>query len=228
VQLGGQGAPLVPIGDELLLPEYEFCLNLGGISNISFSKNGKRIAYDIGLANMPLNFITQRIDLKYDKGGKMAQEGKIAPKFLEALNKLKYYALPYPKSTGYEWFLEKVIPLIEAANTSNKDLLHTLIVHTCQQIAKAIKAEKPKKGSRVLVTGGGAMNQFFISTLQEALGNVCQVQLPPAKFIEYKEALVFALMAVLKVRRQINVLASVTGAKRDSSSGVVYLPLSNG
>lgn len=225
VQLGGQGAPLVPIGDELLLPEYDYCLNLGGISNISFSKNGKRIAYDIGLANMPLNYVTQKIDLNYDKGGKMAQQGKVVPKLLEALDQLEYYTLPYPKSTGYEWFLEKIVPLIDTSKASIENQLHTIIVHNCNQIAKAIKAEKPKKGSRVLVTGGGALNQFFMATLQKALGNSCHVHLPPTKFIEYKEALVFAFMAVLKVRRQTNVLASVTGAKRDSCSGVVYLPL---
>ncbi|NNL08822.1 MAG: anhydro-N-acetylmuramic acid kinase [Croceitalea sp.] len=225
VQLGGQGAPLVPIGDELLLPEYEFCLNLGGISNMSFSKKDTRIAYDIGMANMPLNYITQKIGLKFDRGGKLAKTGKVDLTLLKALNQLPYYKQSYPKSTGYEWFLEKVVPLIANSKASTEDLLHTIVVHNCHQIAKAIKAEKPKKGSKVLVTGGGALNPFFIDCLKEALGDSCQVQLPPKKFIEYKEALVFALMGVLKVRRQTNVLASVTGAKRDSCSGTVYLPL---
>jgi len=222
VELGGQGAPLVPIGDELLLSEYAFCLNLGGISNISFQKNNKRVAYDIGLANMPLNYITEKIGLKYDEGGSIAKSGTLLPDLLNALNSLEYYHLPYPKSTGYEWFTSEIVPLIETNDRNMEDLLHTIIVHNCEQIATAIKKENPKKGSQVLVTGGGALNDFYISTLRKKLGAICEVKIPPKKFIEYKEALVFAFMGVLKDRSETNVLASVTGAKRDSCSGVIY------
>lgn len=224
VELGGQGAPLVPIGDALLLPEYEFCLNLGGISNMSFEKNGNRIAYDIGLANMPLNYITEKIDLKYDKGGQLAQKGKLIPALFNALNDLAYYQQPYPKSTGFEWFTDEIVPLIEKYKAATEDLLHTFIHHNCEQLAHAIKKEQPNRGSRVLVTGGGALNTFFINTLQEKLGDACKVHIPPKKFIEYKEALVFAFMGVLKLLGETNVLRSVTGAKSDSCSGVVFTP----
>ncbi len=224
VSLGGEGAPLVPIGDHLLLSEYQFCLNLGGISNISFQKNGKRLAYDIGMANMPLNYLTEQINLKYDNGGALARTGSLVPKLLEDLNALEYYQLPYPKSTGYEWFSSEVKPLLEKTESETKNLLHTVIHHNSEQIARAIKSKKPKGKSQVLVTGGGALNDFFVETLQEKLSRTCEVVIPPKKFIEYKEAMVFAFMGVLKHVGEINVYASVTGAERDSSSGEIFEP----
>jgi len=224
VTLGGQGAPLVPIGDHLLLSEYQFCLNLGGISNISFQKDGQRVAYDIGMANMPLNHLTEKINLKYDKGGRLARSGDLIPRLLEHLNALAYYKLPYPKSTGYEWFSSEVKPLLEQNDTETKNLLHTVIHHNCEQIAKAIAKEQPANQSRVMVTGGGALNDFYMETLQQKLEGICEVVIPPKKFIEYKEAMVFAFMGVLQQLGETNVYASVTGAQRDSSSGVVFEP----
>lgn len=224
VRLGGQGAPLVPIGDSLLLGNYDFCLNLGGISNMSFQKKGKRYAYDIGMANMPLNHLTEKIGLAFDEGGKLASKGKLIEELLAKLNALPYYQMAYPKSTGYEWFSTQVQPLIVNSSASTKDLLHTLIHHNCEQIANAIRAEQPKKGSRLLVTGGGALNDFFMQTLEQKLKGICALSVPPKKFIEYKEALVFAFMGVLRELDIPNVLSSVTGAKKDSCSGVVYQP----
>ena len=224
VQLGGQGAPLVPIGDALLLGNYDFCLNLGGISNMSFQKNGKRYAYDIGMANMPLNHVTEKIGLAFDAGGKLARNGTLIEELLAKLNALPYYQISYPKSTGYEWFSSEVMPLIAHSRVTTEDLLHTLIHHNCEQIANAIKAEQPKQGSRVLVTGGGALNDFFMQTLEQKLNGICALSVPPKKFIEYKEALVFAFMGVLRELDIPNVLRSVTGALKDSCSGVVYTP----
>ncbi|MDE3743563.1 anhydro-N-acetylmuramic acid kinase [Maribacter polysaccharolyticus] len=224
VALGGQGAPLVPIGDRLLFGEYDFCLNLGGISNISFEKNGQRIAYDIGLANMVLNHITLKIDLKYDKGGALAQSGKINEKMLKALNTLEYYRLPYPKSTGYEWFMEKVVPIVAATDDRIENLLHTCIHHLCEQIAIQVHNTKSPSESSLFVTGGGALNDFLIATLREKLGKEVKVVVPSGELIENKEALIFALMGVLRMEREINVLSSVTGAIRDSSCGVLYWP----
>ena len=223
VKRGGQGAPLVPIGDDLLLPEYDFCLNLGGISNISFKKEGKRLAYDIGLANMPLNHVAQKRGYKYDKDGKLAKKGKLIPELLDALNALKYYAQPYPKSTGLEWFKKDVLPLLEEHGES-EDILHTLVHHNCEQIAIAIQKEHPENTGKLLVTGGGALNPFFMETLKEKLQGIYHVVLPPKKFIAYKEAMVFAFMGVLKNLNQTNVYATVTGAQKDSSSGEVFYP----
>lgn len=224
VALGGQGAPLVPIGDQLFFNAYDFCLNLGGISNISFEKEGQRIAFDIGLANMVLNHITQKSGLAYDKGGELAKKGTIHQELLDGLNALEYYQRPFPKSTGYEWFLEEVVPLIDRTDTSMENLLHTCIHHICTQIALQVKRNTTQKESRLLVTGGGALNHFLIQLLQEKLGSSVKLIIPSTALIEFKEALVFALMGVLRMEREINVLAAVTGASKDSSSGVVFLP----
>ncbi|MEO9513760.1 MAG: anhydro-N-acetylmuramic acid kinase [Flavobacteriaceae bacterium] len=227
VSLGGQGAPLVPIGDRLLFHDYEFCLNLGGISNISFEKDGKRIAYDIGLANMPLNYITHKMGFAYDENGKMARSGKLDSDLLEKLNQLEYYKLAYPKSTGYEWFTKDVVPLIEMSKTSEHDLLHTFIHHNCEQLALEVHKYATKSQNKLFVAGGGALNQFFMDTLQEKLGETIELVIPSKKLIAFKEALVFALMGVLRLENKVNVLSSVTGAKEDSCSGEVFFPKSS-
>ena len=222
--LGGQGAPLVPIGDRNFFGEYDFCLNLGGISNISFEIKDKRIAYDIGLANMILNYITRKVDMAYDENGKLAKSGKLNPTMLKRLNSLTYYLLPYPKSIGYEWFLEEVVPIVDETTDSIENLLHTSIHHICDKIAQQIELHSKDKKQRVLVTGGGALNSFLTETLQEKLDSNTSLVVPEKIIVEFKEALIFALMGVLRVERQINVLSSVTGARKDSSSGVIYLP----
>ncbi len=224
VALGGQGAPLVPIGDRLLFGKYDFCLNLGGISNISFELEGKRIAYDIGLANMILNHITRKIDLDFDRGGALARNGRRNVEMLSRLNQLEFYRLPPPKSIGYEWFLEKVVPIVDATNDTPQNLLHTAVVHICEKIGDRIKQHQKSRSQTLLVTGGGALNDFLIETLQQVLGEDTKVVVPPSLLIEYKEALIFALMGALRLAQRTNVFASVTGAKRDSSSGVLYLP----
>ena len=224
IALGGQGAPLVPIGDRLFFGNYDFCLNLGGISNVSFELQGKRIAYDIGLANMILNHITQKIGLGYDNNGMLARKGVINMNMLKQLNQLSYYELPFPKSTGYEWFLEKVVPIVNATKDTTENLLHTAVHHICEQVALQIKMNATKDHSILLVTGGGALNQFMMELLQSNLEPMVSLVIPEKKLIEYKEALVFALMGILRIDQEINVLRTVTGASKDSSSGVVYLP----
>ncbi|ASV28885.1 anhydro-N-acetylmuramic acid kinase [Maribacter cobaltidurans] len=222
--LGGQGAPLVPIGDRLLFSEYDFCLNLGGISNISFELKGRRIAYDIGLANMILNYITRKIDLDYDENGTLARSGTINPMMLKKLNGLSYYLLPHPKSIGYEWFLEKVVPIVNETKDSTENLLHTAIHHICEKIAQQVALNTNKTNQKLFVTGGGALNAFLIETLEQKLDSKIEVVVPDKILIEFKEALVFAFMGVLRSEKEINVLKTVTGAKRDSSSGVIFLP----
>lgn len=224
VALGGQGAPLVPIGDELLFKAYDFCLNLGGISNISFDVKGKRIAYDIGLANMILNYITRKVNLEYDNGGALARSGTINPGMLQKLNALKYYLLPHPKSIGYEWFLDEVVPIVESTTDATENLLHTAVHHICEKIVQQIEQNTIGYGQRLLVTGGGALNTFLIDTLTQKLAPKTQVVVPGTTIINFKEAMVFAFMGALRIEKQINVLHSVTGAKRSSSSGTLYLP----
>lgn len=225
VALGGQGAPLVPIGDQLFFSDYDFCLNLGGISNISFSFHNKRIAYDIGLANMGLNYMTKKEGLDFDDGGKLARQGSPNYMMLSALNKLAFYDLPFPKSIGFEWFVAQVIPIIDAIEDTLANKLHTMVVHVCTKIAEEVLQNTIKPENELLATGGGALNTFLIEMLQEKLGESVHVVVPTQQIIEFKEALIFALMGVLRITKNTNVLSSVTGSSRNSSSGVVYLPI---
>lgn len=225
VALGGQGAPLVPIGDRLFFGDYDFCLNLGGISNISFEKNGERLAYDIGLANMILNYITHKIHLNYDDQGQMASKGRLNEDMYKKLNGLPYYRLPYPKSIGYEWFVAEVAPIVDATEDTVPNLLNTAVHHICEMIAQEVNANSHAKEQKsLLVTGGGALNTYLIDVLRQKLGKNIKVVVPERNLIEFKEALIFALMGVLRVEHEINVLKSVTGAERNSCSGVIYLP----
>ncbi|PCE64823.1 anhydro-N-acetylmuramic acid kinase [Sediminicola luteus] len=224
VALGGQGAPLVPIGDRLLFEEHSFCLNLGGISNVSFEKNGERIAYDIGLANMPLNYLSRKIGLEYDKDGQLARQGKVIPALLEQLNALAYYQLPYPKSTGYEWFETEVIPLLENTEHSTEDLLHTCIAHITDQLAIDINTQATEAHHSLLVTGGGALNGYLMEALANKLNKNIQLSQASLETIEYKEALIFAFMGALRLQNSPNCLSSVTGAKTDAIGGVLHWP----
>ncbi len=173
---------------------------------------------------MILNHITRKNGLDYDEGGQLARSGKVNSAMLEKLNALEYYKLPIPKSIGYEWFVEEVVPIVESTNDSMENLLCTSIHHICEQVAIQIKNNPEKPENTLFVTGGGALNDFLIETLKDKLGDVAQVVVIEKQLIEFKEALVFALMGVLRLEQKINVPSSVTGAKRDSSSGVIFLP----
>jgi len=217
VQLGGQGAPLVPIGDRILFSEYDYCLNLGGFSNISFEDNSKRIAFDISPVNTVLNFYANKLGLDYDDKGKIARSGKVDSNLLNELNALDYYKKSFPKSLGFEFVKEIVLPLIEKYSISIEDKMHTFTEHIALQTSLAL----PNKTGKILITGGGAYNVFLIERMQFYLPNI-KIIIPDNKTLEFKEALIFALLGVLKLRNEINVLSSVTGAKKDHSSGILY------
>ena len=217
VQLGGQGAPLVPIGDRILFSEYDYCLNLGGFSNISFESNIKRIAFDISPVNTVLNFYANKLGLDYDDKGKISKSGKINLELLNELNALDYYKKRFPKSLGFEFVKEIVLPLIEKYSIPIEDKMHTFTEHIAFQTSLAL----PNKTGKILITGGGAYNDFLIEQIQLHLPNI-QIIIPDNKTLEFKEALIFALLGALKLRNEINVLSSVTGAKMNHSSGFVY------
>jgi anhydro-N-acetylmuramic acid kinase len=219
VELGGQGAPLVPIGDRLLFSEADYCLNLGGFSNISFEENGKRIAFDISPVNTVLNFYANKLGLEYDDKGTISSSGKINSELLNELNDLEFYNLSYPKSLGFEFVKEIVLPIIESYNISIEDKLATFTEHIAYQIGLALSNKK----SNLLITGGGAYNHFLIGRIQFYLKET-KLLIPEKKIIEFKEALIFGMLGVLKLRNEINTLCSVTGASKDHSSGKIYHP----
>ena len=224
VSLGGQGAPLVPIGDELLFGEYSACINMGGIANVSFRHDGKRVAFDVGMANMLLNYLTLQLGKPYDESGLMARGGKVDNELLEALNDLEYHKLPYPKSTGYEWFLSDVQKVIDKSNISVIDKLATSVEHEAVQVGLVLEQDLSESGD-VLVTGGGAFNAYYIERLKSYTPGHLKIIVPKKEIIEFKEAIVFALMGVLRLRNETNCLKSVTGADHDSSGGDIFMPL---
>ena len=217
VALGGQGAPLVPIGDELLFPEYDYCLNLGGFSNISFNQNQQRIAFDICPVNIVLNNYVASLNMEYDDKGEIASEGNIDNNLLAALNSLPFYNDAKPKSLGYEFVEETIFPKIDKHNLSIKDVLRTFVEHIAIQISKKTDSDS---GKTMLVTGGGAFNTFLMARLQSYTDT--KLIIPEETIINYKEALVFGLLGLLKDEGKNNCLKSVTGAVRDHSSGVVF------
>lgn len=220
VIMGGQGAPLVPIGDRLLFSNYDYCLNLGGFSNISFEEHGERIAFDICPVNTVLNFYANRLGCAYDEGGNIAKGGRLNPMLLERLDFLEFYKQPYPKSLGFEYVKNTVLPLIEEYNIQAEDKLRTFTRHIARQIAVILRQDV-SVSKTMLVTGGGAYNAYLINSLAGLLPHV-KIVVPDDKTIQYKEALIFALLGVLRLRNDVNVLGSVTGAPADHCSGYVY------
>jgi anhydro-N-acetylmuramic acid kinase len=223
VALGGQGAPLVPIGDQLLFSEYDLCLNLGGFANISYDNGPGRIAYDICPVNIVLNYYTRKIGLEFDDRGKLASGGRVNSRLLDRLNSLEFYKEDKPKSLGYEFLDKTILPLLEEFDLSMEDVLRTFVEHSAFQISKEINqiaSVLNKEKATTLITGGGAYNDFLIKRIREL--STGDIVLPSREIIDYKEALIFALLGVLRDQGEVNCLKSVTGASKDHSSGVVY------
>jgi len=216
VALGGQGAPLVPIGDKLLFSEYDYCINLGGIANISFEENNKRVAFDICPVNIILNKLALELGFPYDNNGDIAKSGKINVPLLAELNTLPFYNIKAPKSLGIELIENSVYPIINSYNISTEDKLRTFVEHIAIQISKTIKSTNKK----ILLTGGGTLNTFLSERIIKNTNN--KIIIPPNQMIDFKEALIFAFLGVLRLRKEPNCLESVTGAKENNVGGCIY------
>jgi len=218
VDFGGNGAPLVPIGDRLLFERYDYCLNLGGFANISFeNKDLKRIAFDVCPVNIVLNKYAELFGKQYDDEGKIAASGKLNLTLLEKLNNLDYYSIKAPKSLGLEWVQDKIFPMLGDSGSVAEDILHTFVEHVAIQLARQFPDE-----ASVLITGGGVYNRYLIERLKSHSNT--KIVIPTSELIEYKEALIFGLLGVLRLRDEENCLSSVTGAKEDHSSGKIIIP----
>ncbi|PCI01452.1 MAG: anhydro-N-acetylmuramic acid kinase [Flavobacteriaceae bacterium] len=217
VALGGQGAPLVPIGDMLLFSEYTFCLNIGGFANISHQKGTERLAYDICPTNIVMNEYMRKLGKEYDDKGQLAASGKIHNALLTALNALPFYTDKKPKSLGYEFVVDTIFPILNNYSLSTPDLLRTYVEHCAIQIASKTNNNAT---DTLLITGGGAFNTFLVERIQYHTKTT--IVLPDPLIINYKEALIFAFLGYLKDLNQINCLKSVTGAVKNHSGGIIY------
>ncbi|MBE7652759.1 anhydro-N-acetylmuramic acid kinase [Tenacibaculum finnmarkense] len=234
VALGGQGAPLVPIGDELLFSEYDFCVNLGGFANVSYhlknqnnvkdslndnlgenNQENTRIAFDICPVNIVLNHYVQKLGFEYDDKGQIAKSAIINQELLRKLNALDFYKKSAPKSLGLEWVRLIIFPLIDTLEKDIPAILRTFIEHAAIQIGKIIH-----KNDVVLITGGGVFNDFLMNRIEFYAEQ--KIEIPSKALINYKEALIFAFLGLLRIENQVNCLKSVTGAKKDHSSGVIF------
>lgn len=218
IALGGQGAPLVPIGDQLLFNDYDGCINLGGFANISYQVGESRVAYDI----CPVNIITNDIvkgafDLPYDDKGKMGKRGTVIKPLLSELNNLEFYSLKAPKSLAREWVEDCVQPILSKYETNlAEDILATLYMHYAVQIVNVIDDNKLKN---VLFTGGGTFNNYLMELISGL--TAANVNIPSKETIDFKEALIFAFLGVLQQEGEVNCLKSVTGARKDNCGGSV-------
>lgn len=219
VALGGQGAPLVPVGDELLFSQYKYCLNLGGFANVSTNSNNSWIAYDICPVNTVLNYYAHKLGFEFDAEGKIAASGILIEDLLKELDLKEFYHRSPPKSLGMEWVNSEIFPLLKKYEGDIPGILNTFTIHAATQIARNI-GDDPF--SEVIITGGGTFNTFLIQEIKKRTNT--KIFIPPAEIVNYKEALIFGFLGVLKIRNEINVLSSVTGAKRNHSSGKIFLP----
>lgn len=218
VGLGGQGAPLVPIGDKLLFSQYNACLNLGGFSNISIINQNHSKAWDIGPCNIVLNAVAESLGFEFDFNGEIAAKGSVRTDLLEELNSLPFYSQVGAKSLGREWVNQNFWPTVQKfQGTADQDLLATFTEHIAIQIAKTLNHYELK---HVMATGGGALNQFLIQTIQTK--TACKLLIPSIELVQFKEALIFALLGLLRICNEDNVLSSVTGSKQNHCAGALY------
>lgn len=223
VQLGGQGAPLVPVGDAFLFSEFDACLNLGGIANISYQFNNERIAFDIAPCNLPLNKIMRHnYQKEYDNKGQLAESGNCIPVLLAKLDQLEFYKKNPPKSLGVEWLNDQFYPILAPfleVKSELPNVLHTIVLHEVNKIAEVLNQNKIES---VLVTGGGAFNTFLIDALKAR--TTAKIIIPTDEIVDFKEALIFAFLGLLNVIGEVNTFKSVTGATHDSIGGFISYP----
>ncbi len=217
IALNGQGAPLVPVGDDILFGEYGSCLNLGGFANISYRKGNDRFAYDICPVNIIINNLAGKLNYKLDRDGSIASKGEINYPLLEQLNGINYYRKATPKSLSREWLQEEFLPVVNKHKVPVENKMRTIYEHIINQITNNVNLID--KGN-ILITGGGAFNKFLLKLLNENCEH--EIIIPDKQIVKYKEALIFAFLGVLRLRKEANCLSSVTGAESDTCTGTVY------
>ncbi len=212
---GGQGAPLVPMGDKLLFGEYDYCLNMGGFANVSYERDGVMHAFDVCPVNTVMNRLARELNHEFDRDGEFARAGALKEPLLNRLNNVSFYQRTGPKSLGREWLESIFLPTLDRSTASPNSKLRTFVEHVAIQMGRVMN--EPDK--KVLVTGGGALNTYLMERLQEHCA--AQLIVPDETLVQFKEAMIFAFLGVLRRRLEVNVLGSVTGG-RDHSAGAIY------
>jgi anhydro-N-acetylmuramic acid kinase len=221
VALGGQGAPLVPIGDKLLFSDYDYRINLGGFANISFESGDSTSAFDICAVNTILNMYSNKLGMEYDDKGKVSKNGNVIPEMFKDLEKIDFYKQSSPKSLGVEWNEKVLFPILDKyVSRKVEDIMHTYTLHVASQITKVLKGENKK----ILISGGGAFNDYLISLIRELSSH--NIIIENRQITDFKEAIIFSFLAILKIRGEVNCLAEVTGASINHSTGVIHSFLS--
>ena len=229
VALNGEGAPLAPMADAYLFPGYDFYMNIGGIANISAQYDGKWVAFDVAPANQVFNFLSEKVGKPFDKDGEIASSGKPHPEFLEDLQSLDFFGKTYPKSMGNEWIRKEVLPLFTSSGLPLEDQMATAVEFLAQETAAAISLIRkqehwPESSAKMLLSGGGTYNKFFVERLSKAMTSInIDIKIPESAVINYKEALLMALLGLLRLEEKPNSMPSVTGANRATVNGGIYL-----
>lgn len=224
IAFGGQGAPIVPLGEKLLFPSTDFFLNLGGIANISIHDTESVIAFDVCPANRVLNLLAAQINKVYDENGSCASFGKIHEPLLQELNTINYYTKDPPKSLSNEFGTEIIYPIITSYALDVADALRTYVEHIAVQIKNSLAPYITKENAQLMITGGGAFNQFLVDRISFQLNDVSiETIVPGEEIVNYKEALIMGFLGILRWREQPTVLASVTGARKNSIGGALWL-----
>ena len=222
---GGQGAPLVPFVDNLLLnhPTLSRAVqNIGGIGNVTFlpaGGKGEAFGFDTGPGNMLLDRAAEVLtqgQLRCDMDGKLAFAGKIHESFLQKwMAEEPYFAQKPPKSTGRELFgVQRCdVYLKELAGLSKEDILATLTAFTARSTAEAYRNFLPALPDEVLLCGGGARNPAIAAMLQKELpasriGRTEDAGLPG----DSKEAVAFAVLGYETMNHRPGNLPAATGA----------------
>lgn len=216
VALGGQGAPLVPIGDELLFPQYDYCLNIGGFANVSCKQNNTRLAWDICATNIVLNYYAQQLGNDYDTNGEFGKQGIVHTDLLHKLQSIPFFTLSPPKSLGREWVEQEIFPILESYRISVYDTIRTFYEHIAIQIGSTLQGTH----TQTLCTGGGTLNKFMMELIQHY--SESELIIPSNEIIQFKEALIFAYLGYLRIQEKHNCLASVTGAHQNVCGGVIW------
>ena len=229
VALGGQGAPIVPMGEKLLFSSHRYFLNIGGIANISINGDAFYDAFDVCPANRVMNMLANTVGKAFDENGQLAAAGRINEVLLDELNAKEFYAQDYPKSLANEFGTEVILPLIQSFALDPADALATYVEHIAMQVAAAVGRIIQKRmvdptREKLLVTGGGALNGYLVSRLEQHLSPYSmEIEVPDHATVQYKEALIMALLGVLRWREEETVIQTVTGASRASVGGALWM-----